>query len=110
MTARSKDPGARAPKEEVPLSVDPAVREFVIASAVAKYASFLRAHCSGKRSRSRVDLSGSGYVRTGFWRRRPPNIFDITRKFGGHPCLTITLPMPECPMAAVPGPQLSQPS
>src|SRR5215472_17432448 len=50
ITARSKDPGARAPKEEVPLPVDPAVREFVIASAVAKYASFLRAHCSAKRS------------------------------------------------------------
>src|SRR5215470_15041313 len=51
MTARSKDPGSRAPKEEVPLSVNPAVREFVIASAVAKYASFLRAHCSAKSSR-----------------------------------------------------------
>src|SRR6516225_8030398 len=51
ITARSKGPGASAPKEEVPLSVNPAVREFVIASAVAKYASFLRAHCSAKSSR-----------------------------------------------------------
>src|SRR5262249_52862158 len=51
ITARSKDPGASAPKEEVPLSVNPAVREFVIASAVAKYASFLRARCSAKSSR-----------------------------------------------------------
>src|SRR5262249_51313174 len=50
ITVRSKGPGASAPKEEVPLPVDPAVREFVIASAVAKYASFLRAHCSAKRS------------------------------------------------------------
>src|SRR5262249_11594269 len=51
ITARSKGPGASAPKEEVPLSVNPAVREFVIGSAVAKYASFLRAHCSAKSSR-----------------------------------------------------------
>src|SRR5262245_10271694 len=49
ITARSKGPGASAPKEEVPLSVNPAVREFVIASA--EYASFLRAHCSAKSSR-----------------------------------------------------------
>src|SRR5215475_6287682 len=51
ITARSKGPGASAPKEEVPLAVNPAVREFVIASAVAKYVSFLRAHCSAKSSR-----------------------------------------------------------
>jgi hypothetical protein len=49
ITARSNDPGTRAPKEEGPLSVDRAVRELVIASALAKYASFLRAHCCGKR-------------------------------------------------------------
>src|SRR5215510_5077772 len=72
ITARSKGPGASAPKEEAPLSVNPAVREFVIASAVAKYASFLRAHCSAKSSRFSGLLNGSGHVRIGFWRRRGP--------------------------------------
>src|SRR5262245_379487 len=63
ITARSKGPGASAPKEEVPLSVNPAVREFVIASAVAKYASF-REHTVPQRAHVfRVYLNGSGHVR-----------------------------------------------
>src|SRR5262249_2287349 len=87
ITARSKGPGASAPKEEAPLSVNPAVREFVIASAVAKYASFLRAQCSAKSSRFSGLLNGSGHVRIGFWRRRGPHFFfrlhsDTYNKFG----------------------------
>ena len=35
ITARSKDPGARAPKDKVSVLVDPAVRELVIGSALA---------------------------------------------------------------------------
>src|SRR5262249_7085631 len=50
-------------KEEVPLSVNPAVREFVIASAVAKYASF-REHTVPQRAHVfRVYLNGRGHVR-----------------------------------------------
>src|SRR5215472_15634420 len=72
ITARSKHPGARAPKEEVPLPVDPAVREFVIASAVAKYASFLRAHCSAKRSCFSGLFERQRARANGLWRRRGP--------------------------------------
>src|ERR1700751_3991046 len=80
ITARSNDPGTRAPKEEVPLSVDPAVRELIIASfgeiRFVPESALLR-----KTSRSRVDLSGRGGARMGFWRRRgdsnPP--YGVTR-------------------------------
>src|SRR5262249_36253068 len=47
---RSKGPGVRAPKDNVSVSVDPAVGELVIGSVLAKYASILQSTPAWKRS------------------------------------------------------------
>ena len=91
ITARSNDPGTRAPKEKGPLSVDPAVGELVIASALAKYASFLRAgmleryeHATGERFQ-RAGRSGNALVPPEKWQ----TIWETMMKPSGTAIVTI---------------------